>query len=230
MDRRRPQFNRGAARMKPWWERLTEEGKAYYCFARKIVHGRLLNAACYRHRGHLGNHRYQGDWEADRELPLSPIPPHPEINADALAKQIAKDKARGKSTFAREALLAAETDREGAPVISIPEPKTPELERMQKVRERSQEIGDFLEWCRGRGAVLAVQHKHDAGCGEIVKDKDPFVNVINVLVGRDCGLKNDEYAPLTYNIEKLLAEYFQIDLERAESEKRALLDYIRAVN
>ncbi len=113
---------------------------------------------------------------------------------------------------------------------TVPEPKTPELEKMKVVRERSQEIGDFLEWCRGRGAVLAVQHKHDAGCGEIVKDKDPFVNVINVLVGRDCGLKNDEYAPLTYNIEKLLAEYFQIDLERAESEKRALLDYIRAVN
>jgi len=219
----------GGATVIPWWERLTDEGKAYYCLARKIVHGRLINAACYRHRGHLGNHRYQGEWEADSELPLSPIPPHPGINIEALAEQIAQDKAHGKSTFAREALLAAETAHGGVPVVPIPEPKTPELARMQKVRERSQEIGDFLEWCRGRGAVLAVHHKHDSGCGEIIKDKDPWVHVINVLVGHDCGLKNDEYAPLTYNIEKLLAEYFQINLERAESEKRALLDYIRAV-
>ena len=77
-----------------------------------------------------------------------------------------------------------------------------ELDKMSAVKEKSQAIGEFLEWLRSeKGYFLAV----DAG----EREGGPYM--------------------ANYNIEQLLAEFFEIDLNKVEQEKRAMLDQLRAV-
>ena len=81
--------------------------------------------------------------------------------------------------------------------------ETPMLERMREVQEESQICGEFLEWLQGKFAMFEKRtSKEDAyyvGSGEYI------------------------------NIEKILAEFFDIDLAQAEREKRLLLERIRGV-
>jgi hypothetical protein len=75
------------------------------------------------------------------------------------------------------------------------------LDRMKAVRERSQAIGGFLEWLQSRGYVLCFRAE-----------------------GQHPGIP---YLPAVKSIEELLAEYFGIDLDAAERERRAVLEWVR---
>lgn len=79
-------------------------------------------------------------------------------------------------------------------------PKYPEHEKLAKVRDRSQAIGEFLEWCNEQGWHLA----------EWVADK-----------------WDDRMFPIHLSISEVLARYFDIDQGRLEEEKRALLQGLR---
>lgn len=73
----------------------------------------------------------------------------------------------------------------------------PECEKMRAVHEKSQAIGEFLDWLSERGIVLASYYE-------------------------EAGL-----SPHRVNVEALLAEYFGIDLDKAEQEKRTILEELR---
>jgi uncharacterized cysteine cluster protein YcgN (CxxCxxCC family) len=73
--------------------------------------------------------------------------------------------------------------------------KTPELDKMKAVQDKSQTIGWFLDTC---GYDLAEY------------DDDHM-----------------KYFPINKNIEQILAEFFNIDLNKIENERRQLLDAIR---
>lgn len=79
--------------------------------------------------------------------------------------------------------------------------KTPMLDRMREVQEESQLCGEFLEWLQGRFAMFnkntSREEAHYIGSGDYI------------------------------NIEKILAEFFDIDLAQAEKGKRLLLESIR---
>jgi hypothetical protein len=79
------------------------------------------------------------------------------------------------------------------------EPACPECEKMQKVKDRSQAIGEFLEWLQEEKALQLCEWD---------------------------GLY--KMMPVDIPTEKLLAEFFDIDLNKVEQEKRAILDYMRA--
>ncbi len=79
---------------------------------------------------------------------------------------------------------------------------TTELSKIQEVHEDSQRIGEFLEWLSEQEIDL------------VIWDEDAEEGLI----------------PLVQNRELLLAEYFGIDLVKAEKERQALLDAIRAEN
>lgn len=81
------------------------------------------------------------------------------------------------------------------------QPETPELDKMHKVKEDSQKIGEFLEWLGSQGIELMQWRKN------YPRDRHPF--------------------PIGESIEKLLYRYFEIDFDKAEAERRALLDYVR---
>lgn len=89
--------------------------------------------------------------------------------------------------------------------------ESPECERMCAVAPYSQKIGEFLEWVRDtHGAFLAVPHEHSEGCED--EDGD-----------RMCGLHREELCYFGKSIPDLLAEFFEIDMDKVESERRAIL-------
>lgn len=88
-------------------------------------------------------------------------------------------------------------------VCPIREEWMPECEKLLKVSHISQPIGEFIEWLLGeRGYVLAEWKKND--------DED------------------DELFPVHPDITRLLAEFFQVDLNRVEDERQAIMRALRA--
>lgn len=83
-----------------------------------------------------------------------------------------------------------------------------ELEKMNDVHERSQAIGEFFEW------LLSSKNYSIARC---LTDEEEENGEL------------PEYAlmPVHINMEELLAEFFEIDLIKAEKERSELLEQIR---
>lgn len=76
--------------------------------------------------------------------------------------------------------------------------KTPELNKMAAIRDKSQVIGEFLDWLHNeRGLTLAT----------FIDDED----------------RGEVMVPFHFSTEKLLAEFFEIDLDRIEKERRLVL-------
>jgi len=73
--------------------------------------------------------------------------------------------------------------------------KYEEHEKLHKVKDQSQTIGQFLEWLNEQYTL--------------------------------CESDEDTYYPTHINIEKLLATYFEIDLDKIENEKQQMLKAIR---
>lgn len=91
--------------------------------------------------------------------------------------------------------------------VTIPVPPeliaTPALDRMVAVRDRSQVCGEFLEWLQGRYTLCRLP------------------TPIRLR-------KNRYYRPARINIEELLADFFGVDLDEIEKERRMLLEVLRA--
>lgn len=84
--------------------------------------------------------------------------------------------------------------------------RTPELDKIRSTRKEkgTQFIGEFLEWLsRKNYTICEIQESR----GEM-----------------------GEYSPLYVSIETLLAQYCEIDLDKAEKERRAILEHIRSKN
>ena len=78
--------------------------------------------------------------------------------------------------------------------------KTSECDKMLKVASDSQKIGEFLEWLQNEREITL------------------------------CEENGDEFYPARIPIERLLAEYFEIDLDKVEAERSAILGGLRAAN
>lgn len=78
---------------------------------------------------------------------------------------------------------------------------TPTLDKMIEIQEQSQLCGEFLEWLQGKYVMFDKKQKRDSG----------------VFIG------NGDYI----YTEKVLAEFFEIDLEEAESEKEIIFSGIK---
>ena len=76
---------------------------------------------------------------------------------------------------------------------------TPTLDRMLEIQEQSELCGDFLDWFLCKYAVFEIRQKRES----------PFVNA--------------DGAGDYINKERLLAEFFDIDLYEAERDKTQLL-------
>ena len=100
--------------------------------------------------------------------------------------------------------------------------KYPEHEKLEKVKDKSQACGEFLEWLLGpRGYQLGEYHEHVDDC---------WLPNENQLDGRRrmCGMDAQTIYPVPLNVRKLLAEFFEIDEDKLDKEKRAMLDELRA--
>jgi len=82
------------------------------------------------------------------------------------------------------------------------QPITPELYKLSAVAEESQKIGEFLDW---------MESRHYQICGWINGNSD----------------EHGHYSPIRLSDEQLFAQYFNIDLQKVEQEKQALLAWLR---
>lgn len=78
--------------------------------------------------------------------------------------------------------------------------KFPEHEKLSAVQDKSQAIGEFLEWLTGERGY------------EIAEYTD----------------SSDWPLPVRYNTQSLLAEFFGIDLVKLDDEKRCMIDAIQS--
>jgi hypothetical protein len=80
------------------------------------------------------------------------------------------------------------------------EKQYPECEKLAKVSEQSQKIGEFIDWLGwNKGYHISFY------------PKDEETHAYPRL------------APIIENTEQLLADYFEIDLKKVEEERRAIL-------
>jgi hypothetical protein len=75
----------------------------------------------------------------------------------------------------------------------------PEHDKLHEVKDKSQAIGEFLEWLGSEKRGVVCEYTDDS----------------------------DYPIPMTHNIQTLLAEYFDIDLDKIEEEKQQMLEKIR---
>lgn len=83
----------------------------------------------------------------------------------------------------------------------ITKPETPELDKMLAVKEKSQIIGDFLEHLQ-EGEVYLAQMEDDDDGAQVLRETN-------------------------FTTEQILANYFGINLDKAEQERGDLLDWVR---
>jgi hypothetical protein len=81
-------------------------------------------------------------------------------------------------------------------------PEYPEHEKLALIKDQSQAIGEFIEWLHAEKGIQL---------GKYVKG-------------------HEFMAPAGVPKEKLLSEFFEIDLDKLESEKCKMLDEQRALN
>ncbi len=91
--------------------------------------------------------------------------------------------------------------------------KYPTLERMKEVNPFSQEIGSFLEWLSNEKGISMAK--------DFVEEK---------IDSYGKPYKTSQIMYITVNYEKMLAEYFGIDLAKAEQERVAILEEVRKAN
>jgi hypothetical protein len=80
---------------------------------------------------------------------------------------------------------------------------TPELDKMLAVKDQSNALGEFLEWMGSKGLWI---------CRSATKEDD---------------ITEGTLLPVYKSTEVMLAEYFGIDLNKAEKEKRAVLEELQ---
>lgn len=99
----------------------------------------------------------------------------------------------------------------------------PECEKMSAVRELSQACGEFLEFLQQKGFLLA-QYGHWDSCKAYPESQDEELN-------EDlCNCGRQPLVPVYQSTEKLLADFFEIDLNKIEQEKRQMLEQQRKLN
>lgn len=101
----------------------------------------------------------------------------------------------------------------------------PEHDKLQKVKDKSQAIGEFLEKMDEQGLILCKQHTHDWSCYEdVVMDGDRVVSHGHLC----CSHRNGDRVCDYVTIEHRLEAYFGIDGNKLEAEKRQMLEELRS--
>jgi hypothetical protein len=79
--------------------------------------------------------------------------------------------------------------------------KYPEHTKLKAIQPQSQKVGEFLEWLQTQSWEITKYSRN-----------------------------GEEYLPIYLSTEEILAKFFEIDLNKIETEKRAMLDEQRKLN
>jgi hypothetical protein len=120
----------------------------------------------------------------------------------------------------------------------------PEHDKLTAISDQSQAIGEFLEWLPSQGRFIGAWRTVVDCPGGGIWEKWSCIGGVKVNdrtgeEGDECPVCDgrgvvDAAEPIPevayVDINKILAEFFDIDLNKLEAEKRAMLDEIRAAN
>src|SRR5690348_13372218 len=111
---------------------------------------------------------------------------------------------------------SASTQTEAPPI-----PKYPEHEKLAKISDKSQACGEFLDWLRQEKGYFLMEEREfteerETGSPFLTPEKYSYTWTDEVMVSA--------------STEKLLAEFFDIDQDKIDDEKRQMLDEIRQRN
>jgi hypothetical protein len=95
-----------------------------------------------------------------------------------------------------------------------------ELDKIMAVKEKSQAIGEFLDWLFEKGLHLARYLTEEEYESEDNREDEPWME--GETFKRHI-IKKGELIPVHDDIEKLLADFFEINLSKVEDERRELL-------
>ena len=95
---------------------------------------------------------------------------------------------------------------------------SPECDKALAIQSYSQKIGEFLDWLANEKRLQLGQW----GKENYDQDKDWWP-----AGGPRTTRSTQEFEPACYSISELLAEFFEIDLNRVEQKKRAILEDLR---
>ena len=102
----------------------------------------------------------------------------------------------------------------------------PEHDKMHLVKEKSQVIGEFLEWLESKkkfSLCLSGEYLNKLLWDRVENENEDFDDD-DYKEGR---FNEHYYYPSSFNVEKLLAEFFDIDLDTIEKEKQKILKNLR---
>lgn len=85
------------------------------------------------------------------------------------------------------------------------QPKYPEHDKVVRIQSLSQACGDFIQWLKSEKGIHLAMWYGDKESGE-------YLDYAMYRVG---------------SLQKLLAEYFEIDSDKLEAEKQQMLDDLR---
>jgi hypothetical protein len=94
-----------------------------------------------------------------------------------------------------------------------PQPPCPECEKLAAISDQSNQIGDFLNWLANQGLNIC----------EWVNNEDDDTNEYMPEILLPAGYHTSTGA------NRLLAKYFEIDLDKVEQERRALLEWLQEI-
>ena len=98
----------------------------------------------------------------------------------------------------------------------------PEHDKLRAVAPYSQKVGEFLDWLSEQGVALCRRHDHTEDC-----EPDEYAGGA-YRERYTCGYLEGEWVPDAEGTIDRLARFFEIDLQKIEDERRAMLDAIRA--
>lgn len=112
----------------------------------------------------------------------------------------------------------------------------PEHEKLKAIKGKSQAIGGFLDWLRDgglsddHGAVMLAYYPYITE-RPVYKGSFPDMEVVDYEpIPREEWERSSELHSLSYPLDSLLAQFFEIDLNKLEEEKRAMLEECRKVH
>jgi hypothetical protein len=100
------------------------------------------------------------------------------------------------------------------------QPECPECDKLHSVKDESQIIGNFLDWLFSNGKVLCKW--------EDTKYYDKNGNLTDKY-NRDGYSDLEGYYPTRDSIENLLAEYFEVNMDKVNKEREELLNWIQKI-
>lgn len=114
--------------------------------------------------------------------------------------------------------------------MSETENKYPEHEKLKKIQDKSQMIGFFLEWLTGEYRLCQYTDTVNTVYLDVLDDytaqDDSYDEVMKQAVSNDLYEKGG-YLPVPVETPSILAKYFNIDLDKIEKEKQAILLELR---